>query len=169
MQIFSSVPKTADGDDTYVLCEINASCITPFPPEAPAKIAARAVHMLARKNQAVASESPSWRQFHNGSIGAFHVHRSPYVHSHSTFIAGAVAAGAAIPSATGAESPSAGTTVGAVYEVKPLPIDPAKVQGLSAKLLISHHDNNYAGAVKRLNAISTQLAGLDWATARLFS
>jgi len=58
--------------------------------------------------------------------------------------------------------------VGAVYEVKPLPIDPAKVQGLSAKLLISHHDNNYAGAVKRLNAISTQLAGLDWATAPTF-
>jgi len=86
----------------------------------------------------------------------------------STFIAGAVAAGAAIPSATGAESPSAGTTVAAVYEVKPLPIDPAKVQGLSAKLLVSHHDNNYAGAVKRLNAISTQLAGLDWATAPTF-
>jgi hypothetical protein len=32
-------PKTAEGEDTYVLCEINASCITPFPPEAPAKIA----------------------------------------------------------------------------------------------------------------------------------
>jgi len=44
-------PKTADGDDSYVLCEINASCITPFPPEAPAKIAARAVHMLARKTK----------------------------------------------------------------------------------------------------------------------
>jgi len=37
-----------------------------------------------------------------------------------------------------------GETVAAVYEVKPLPIDPAKVQGLSAKLLVSHHDNNYA-------------------------
>jgi len=27
-------PKTAEGDDTYVLCEINASSVTPFPPEA---------------------------------------------------------------------------------------------------------------------------------------
>jgi hypothetical protein len=27
------------GNDQYVLCEINASCVTPFPPEAPAEIA----------------------------------------------------------------------------------------------------------------------------------
>jgi hypothetical protein len=26
-------PKTPDGDDSYVLCEINASSVTPFPPE----------------------------------------------------------------------------------------------------------------------------------------
>ena len=32
-------PKTPQGEDTFVLCEINASCIAPFPPEAPAKIA----------------------------------------------------------------------------------------------------------------------------------
>jgi hypothetical protein len=32
-------PKTSDGADTYVLCEINISCVTPFPPEAPGKIA----------------------------------------------------------------------------------------------------------------------------------
>jgi hypothetical protein len=42
-------PKTADGDDTYVLCEINASCITPFPPEAPAKIADHAARVLAMR------------------------------------------------------------------------------------------------------------------------
>jgi hypothetical protein len=39
-------PKTMDGEDTYVLCEINASCITPFPPEAPAKIADHAARVL---------------------------------------------------------------------------------------------------------------------------
>jgi hypothetical protein len=33
-------PKNEAGEDTYVLCEINISCVTPFPPEAPAKIAA---------------------------------------------------------------------------------------------------------------------------------
>jgi hypothetical protein len=42
-------PKTADGKDTYVLCEINASCITPFPPEAPAKIADHAARVLAMR------------------------------------------------------------------------------------------------------------------------
>jgi len=34
-------PRDANSRDTYILCEINASCVTPFPPEAPAKIAAR--------------------------------------------------------------------------------------------------------------------------------
>ncbi|MBV9044208.1 MAG: Cj0069 family protein, partial [Alphaproteobacteria bacterium] len=33
--------------DSFVLCEINASCITPFPPQAPAKIAARAAKALS--------------------------------------------------------------------------------------------------------------------------
>ena len=54
------------------------------------------------------------------------------------------------------------------YEPKPLPFDPNKVKGLSAKLLTSHHNNNYTGAVKRLNAIEGQLATLDWATAPAF-
>ena len=27
-------PKTASGDDTYVLCEINVSCVSPFPESA---------------------------------------------------------------------------------------------------------------------------------------
>jgi hypothetical protein len=40
-------PPTADGDETYVLCEINASCITPFPPEAPARLAAAVTRLLA--------------------------------------------------------------------------------------------------------------------------
>src|SRR5438045_1263113 len=46
---------------------------------------------------------------------------------------------------------------GGVHEVKPLRFDPAKLKGLSEKLLTSHHDNNYAGAVKRLNLIEQQL------------
>lgn len=40
-----------------------------------------------------------------------------------------------------------------------LPFDPATLHGLSDKLLVSHHRNNYGGAVKRLNAIRTELAG----------
>ena len=47
------------------------------------------------------------------------------------------------------------------YTPKPLPFDPASVPGLSAKLLTSHHDNNYAGAVKRLGAIQAEFAKID--------
>jgi len=47
--------------------------------------------------------------------------------------------------------------------VQPLTLNPERVPGLSAKLLTSHHDNNYAGAVKRLNDIEGQLAKLDFA------
>jgi hypothetical protein len=40
--------RSADGADTFRLCEINASCVTPFPPLAPEKIAARVRDALAR-------------------------------------------------------------------------------------------------------------------------
>jgi Fe-Mn family superoxide dismutase len=42
----------------------------------------------------------------------------------------------------------------------PLPFDPSKLKGLSEKLLVSHHDHNYAGAVKNLNVVRAELAGL---------
>lgn len=45
-----------------------------------------------------------------------------------------------------------------------LPFDTAALHGLSDKLLRSHHQNNYGGAVKRLNAIRAQLAATDFAT-----
>jgi Fe-Mn family superoxide dismutase len=54
------------------------------------------------------------------------------------------------------------------YAIKPLPFDPKSIRGLSEKILVSHHDNNYAGAVRRLNAITAQLATLDFATAPVF-
>src|SRR5512139_337838 len=49
--------------------------------------------------------------------------------------------------------------------IQALPFDPAALRGLSGKLLVSHHQNNYGGAVKRLNAIRMQLAALPFATA----
>jgi len=51
------------------------------------------------------------------------------------------------------------------FDVKPMPFDPKKIKGLSEKLLVSHYENNYTGAVKRLGAIAEQLAGLDYAKA----
>ena len=54
------------------------------------------------------------------------------------------------------------------YDIKPLSCDPKKLKGLSEKLVVSHWENNYGGAVKRLNAITSQLASLDFATAPVF-
>ena len=36
-------------------------------------------------------------------------------------------------------------------QVKPLPFNAGKLKGLSEKLILSHHQNNYTGAVNRLN------------------
>jgi superoxide dismutase, Fe-Mn family len=47
------------------------------------------------------------------------------------------------------------------YAPQPLPFDPTKLTGLSEKLLRSHHENNYVGAVKKLNAARARLAALE--------
>ena len=57
----------------------------------------------------------------------------------------------------------------ASYAIKPLPFDPKRIRGLSEKIIVSHHDNNYAGAVRRLNAIAAQLADTDFAKAPVFT
>src|SRR5215207_6745211 len=55
------------------------------------------------------------------------------------------------------------------FHVQPLIFNPEKVKGLSANLLRSHHDNNYAGTVKKLNAITDQLPALNFADAQAFT
>ncbi|MEO8113263.1 MAG: Fe-Mn family superoxide dismutase, partial [Phenylobacterium sp.] len=72
---------------------------------------------------------------------------------------GGVALAAAAASAAGAAAQPA------AFAPRPLPFDPKGVPGLSEALLVSHHDNNYVGAVKRLGAIRAEFAGLDLATA----
>jgi Fe-Mn family superoxide dismutase len=54
------------------------------------------------------------------------------------------------------------------YRMKSLPCDPARLRGLSEKLIVSHYENNYGGAVKRLNAITEQLQVLDYPTTPVF-
>src|SRR5262245_3531155 len=54
------------------------------------------------------------------------------------------------------------------YAMKPLSCDPAKLKGMSERLIVSHYENNYGGAVKRLNLIDEQLAELDYAKAAGF-
>ena len=54
------------------------------------------------------------------------------------------------------------------YAMKPLPCDLTRIKGMSEQLIVSHYENNYGGAVRRLNAIAAQLAELDFATAPVF-
>jgi superoxide dismutase, Fe-Mn family len=51
------------------------------------------------------------------------------------------------------------------YAIKPLSCDPARIKGMSEKLIVSHYENNYGGAVKRLNLIEERLAELDFNSA----
>jgi Fe-Mn family superoxide dismutase len=51
------------------------------------------------------------------------------------------------------------------FEMKPLSCDPSRIKGMSERLIISHYENNYGGATKRLNVIEEKLAELDYANA----
>ena len=55
-----------------------------------------------------------------------------------------------------------------MYQMKPLTCDPKGIKGMSERLIVSHYENNYGGTVQRLNAITAQLAELDFATAPIF-
>jgi len=57
-----------------------------------------------------------------------------------------------------APAPSAASAFAGKHAVVPLPFDPKKLTGISEKMITSHHDNNYAGAVKNLNKVEEQLA-----------
>jgi Fe-Mn family superoxide dismutase len=54
------------------------------------------------------------------------------------------------------------------YAMKPLSCDPAKIKGMSERLIVSHYESNYGGAVKRLNLIDEMLAELHYANAAGF-
>jgi Fe-Mn family superoxide dismutase len=80
---------------------------------------------------------------------------------------GALLGAAALAVDSASAAPPTGPIAG--FAPRPLPFDPASIAGLSGKLLSSHYDNNYLGAVKRLGAIETAIAGLDPATAPGFA
>ncbi|ESW82135.1 superoxide dismutase [Mesorhizobium sp. LSJC268A00] len=54
------------------------------------------------------------------------------------------------------------------HQIMPLPFKPPRLVGLSERLLASHYENNYGGAVRRLNAIEQRLDELDWGAAPVF-
>src|SRR5262245_59964608 len=71
-------------------------------------------------------------------------------------LAGGAAAGALLYSSIAEAKVPASPKPGA-QETVPLPFDPAKLKGLSAAMFTSHHDNNYAAAVKNLNKVELEL------------
>jgi superoxide dismutase, Fe-Mn family len=91
------------------------------------------------------------------------VERRAFVQTGVAFAAVAAFATAVPPAAAQTQTPAGAKPM--TFSVKPLPFDPTKIKGLSEKILVSHYENNYTGAVKRLNAIEEQLAGLDYAKA----
>jgi Fe-Mn family superoxide dismutase len=48
------------------------------------------------------------------------------------------------------------------FQARPISFKPPRLSGLSWRLITSHYENNYGGAVKRLVSIRQQLARLDW-------
>ena len=58
------------------------------------------------------------------------------------------------------ETPTGARAFRGEHRAKPLKFDPAKLKGLSERLIQSHWENNYGGALKALNAIERRLAVL---------
>jgi len=46
-------------------------------------------------------------------------------------------------------------------EISPIPVRPWTLNGISERMLVSHYENNYGGAVRTLNAVRGELASLD--------
>jgi len=84
-------------------------------------------------------------------------------------VAGVAVAASVLAAEAQAQTPAPAAAPTGPYMIKPLPFDPKSIKGLSEKILVSHHDNNYAGAVRRLNVIAAQFAALDVAKAPVFT
>lgn len=64
------------------------------------------------------------------------------------------------PTAKSAQAQESGPVLQGIHKVEPLSFDPAKLNGLSERMMRSHHENNYAGAVKNLNRAEQELAAI---------
>jgi Fe-Mn family superoxide dismutase len=67
---------------------------------------------------------------------------------------------ATVPAAGAPAAPNTAALAGK-HEIVPLPFAPGSLNGLSEKLIASHHENNYAGAVKNLNRVEQELAKIN--------
>ena len=67
-----------------------------------------------------------------------------------------------VATAFAANAVAADATAKSLPEIKPKPLsfDPKKLHGLSERLIVSHWENNYCGAVKNLNRVRAELQGV---------
>jgi superoxide dismutase, Fe-Mn family len=79
-------------------------------------------------------------------------------------IGGILTAGAGILSSSetvNSQTESIAPAFAGKHQPRSLPFDPAKLTGLSEKLIRSHWENNYSGAVKALNIVEQRLVALQ--------
>ena len=82
--------------------------------------------------------------------------RRNFIQGAGLLAAAASTAVLAVGPALAQASPAPGTSK-MPYQAKPMPFDPKAINGISEKVLVSHYQNNYVGAVNRLNAIGAEL------------
>src|SRR2546421_431653 len=46
-------------------------------------------------------------------------------------------------------------------DITPIAVRPWTLNGISERMIVSHYENNYGGAVRTLNALRSELAGLE--------
>ncbi|HEU4729705.1 MAG TPA: Fe-Mn family superoxide dismutase [Kofleriaceae bacterium] len=81
--------------------------------------------------------------------------------SSAALLAAAALADAAPPAKQGPPTPRGKAPPGlGKHEPAALPFKPGSLTGISEKMITAHHDKNYAGAVKNLNKVETELAAL---------
>src|SRR2546422_4421646 len=56
-----------------------------------------------------------------------------------------------------AQAPAAPKAFAGQHQPRPLPFDPTRLKGISEKLIKSHWENNYSGAVNALNVVEQRL------------
>jgi Fe-Mn family superoxide dismutase len=63
-----------------------------------------------------------------------------------------------VPAKLADKHPAAAAVLAGNHTVVPLSFAPSSLNGISDRMITSHHDNNYAGAVKNLNRVEQELA-----------
>jgi Fe-Mn family superoxide dismutase len=75
-----------------------------------------------------------------------------------TLVQGLMLAGAGAPAVLAAQAPAIAAALASEPTLRPLSFDPARLDGLSERLIRSHWENNYGGSVRTLVAVRRQLA-----------